>query len=139
MKIIYRVILLFFASNITVNASSEESLSGRWKLEVSTTKNLIITNAIINFSEIKSNSCFDGEWKKVIFESYKTINPKFFPIEEEISYRLEGSDLLIGRNTICDAYLHLKGKLGEGLVEGEYISFGWDFKRIGKFTLYKIK
>jgi hypothetical protein len=76
-----------------------------------------------------------GNWKKVVVDSYKTSDPKFFPVNESLSYELMGNKLSIGRNEICDAYLQISGELKDSSMAGEYISFGWGSRKLGYFSL----
>jgi hypothetical protein len=71
-----------------------------------------------------ANSCLKGDWKRLEIESFETKNASFFPFHDKLSYRIDGATFVIGRNEVCDSYLHLRGLLTMGAVQGEYISFG---------------
>ena len=75
------------------------------------------------FSSEKANSCIGGNWKKLIVKSYKINGKQVFPITEPLSYELDKNKLTIGRNEICDGYLHLSGDLNHSKVIGNYYTF----------------
>ena len=126
--------LLFFL-NASANAQVPDELLGSWTLQVKNPQHKVVTTLKTQFMEEEAQSCLDGNWKKVVVESLKTSDPKFFPVNESLSYELKGNRLSIGRNEICDAYLQLSGELKDFSMVGEYISFGWGSRELGYFSL----
>lgn len=135
MKASYILLSLLFMLINSANARSPEELMGRWTLQIENPQHKVVTTMKIHFVEDEAQSCLGGNWKKVVVDSHKTSDPKFFPVNEPLSYELKGSRLSIGRNEICDAYLQLSGKLKYSTVTGEYIAFGWGSKKMGYFSL----
>src|SRR5262249_34867607 len=117
-----------------------QDLSGIWILKITNLKNKVIASARIRFSEEKAQSCMAGNWRRVIVDSPKTTDSSFFPASERWSYTVENSELTIGRNEICDDYLHLIGSLRKGTFVGEYVSLGLaGGKKIGYFAVSRIR
>jgi len=116
-------------------AQPPEELTGTWTLQVENLQHEVITTASIHFTNAVSDSCLGGHWKQVVVDSSKSSDAEFFPINEKLSFELEGSALTIGRNEICDAYRHLRGNLNNGAASGEYFQFGWGRKQLGYFKL----
>jgi len=126
--------LLFLLLN-SANAQALDELSGSWTLQVENLQHKVVTTLIIHFIEDNAQSCLGGNWKQVVVDSYKTSDPEFFPVNQPLSYELEGNRLSIGRNEICDAYLQLSGELKGSTIVGEYIAFGWGSRKLGYFSL----
>ncbi|MCW8877409.1 MAG: hypothetical protein OQJ89_10880 [Kangiellaceae bacterium] len=110
-------------------------LNGIWVLKVENLQRELVATLKIKFSAKKAASCIGGDWRNIIVESYQTTDESFFPATEPLSYELNGNQLKIGRNQICDAYLNLSGELKDFYVNGEYIGFGWETKKLGYFSL----
>lgn len=135
MKASYVFPTLLFLLMTSANAQASDELLGSWTLQVENPQHKVVTTLTIHFIEDEAQSCLGGNWKQVVVDSYKISDPKFFPVNEQLSYELEGSKLSIGRNEICDAYLQLSGELKESTMVGEYIAFGWGSRKLGYFSL----
>ena len=111
-------------------------LSGRWTLTVENLDHTVVAAMTVRFTQEAARSCLGGSWRQVEVESPTSTDARFFPVTEPLSYSVEESTLTIGRNEVCDAYLHLTGKLGKLPVRGDYVGFGWGSARqIGHFSL----
>lgn len=126
---------VLFLLATSANAQVPETLLGSWTVQVENPQHVVITTLIIHFTESGAKSCMGGTWKQVIVDSYKTSDPQFFPVSEPLSYEFRGNSLSIGRNEICDAYLHLNGKLNNSTFIGDYIGSGWGSRRLGYFSM----
>ncbi|KMT63987.1 hypothetical protein [Catenovulum maritimum] len=120
--------------------ASDHSPDGTWRLEINNLNNSTISVAHIKFTKKVSRSCIEGDWKKIKFVSVTASDENFFPITQEISYKISEGILIIGRNGRCDSYLHLTGNfIGNG-TRGEYRTFGLSHnKLLGKFLINNIK
>ncbi len=117
-------------------ARSAETLDGVWTLRIQDLKHREVSVATIKFSNNVADSCMAGKWRRVVVQSSTTKDKDFFPLSEPLSYALEGSEITIGRMDICDAYLHLTGKLNGAAVRGAYSSTGLGGSTVlGAFTL----
>jgi hypothetical protein len=113
-------------------------LSGSWSLRIENAKHQVVTTMTIRFSDEVADSCTEGQWRRVVVTAHASLNEKFFPVKEPLSYEVTDDHIVIGRNEICDDYLHLEGKLRNLLASGEYVTFGPDgSKRLGYFSLIK--
>ena len=130
---IFSSLLFLFISS--ANAQVPDKLIGSWTLQVENLQHKVVTTLIIHFIEDEAQSCLGGNWKEIVVDSYKTSDLKFFPVNEPLSYELEGNKISIGRNEICDAYLQLRGELKESKMVGEYVAFGWGSRKLGYFSL----
>ena len=135
MKASFTLTSLLFLLVASANAQAPEKLLGSWTLEVETPQHKVVTTLIIHFTEDKAQSCLGGDWKRVVVDSYETSDPIFFPVNEPLSFELDGNKLSIGRNEICDAYLQLSGEIKDSTMIGEYIAFGWGNRKLGYFLL----
>ena len=131
------IIFITFCLFFSVSASSLTSdLSGTWKLEIkdSTKESKVIAN--VRFEHDIAQSCISGDWRVVTLVSIDASDEKLFPIEQPLSYQIEGEDITIGRNQRCDSYLHLNGKLDTSNITGDYYAFGLKHNKLyGHFTL----
>jgi hypothetical protein len=117
-----------------------EDLSGTWLLTIENVSHEEIASLVIRFTNKDAKSCLSGKWQRVQVKSSKTIDKKFFPVSDPLSFQLVGSALTIGRNEICDNYLHLTGSLVDGVATGGYSGFGIDGgDDLGFFTLRRSK
>jgi hypothetical protein len=81
-------------------------------------------------------SCISGDWKRLVVTARRTSDESVFPSDDPLSYRISGNEMIIGRNEVCDAYLHLIGAVIGNGAHGEYVAFGLDGgKRRGYFVL----
>lgn len=142
MTILYIVVLGMAAGCSTVqNAVVEEdgkmpdTLRGAWILEVENLEHKTISTATIRFTDEKATSCLGGDWKRVAVESHSSSDATFFPVVNALSYELRHHLLTIGRNEVCDAYLHLSGELDDSITRGNYVAFGWGHQHKGYFSL----
>ena len=120
-------------SQNSTEAPSE--LRGIWTLEIENLQHQVITTMSIHFSKNQANSCLGGNWQKIVVESHNSSDEQFFPVAHPLSYELVKNHLVIGRNEVCDAYLHLSGELIDSKAKGEYVAFGWGSKQLGYFSL----
>lgn len=123
---------------VSVTATSAD-LNGQWVLKVEDLNNQSIANLTVKFTNEKAESCLGENWLHVDVLSAITKDDKFFPVSDRLSYTIEGDTLTIGRNEICDEYLHLAGRLENNEGHGDYYSFGWGHKSLGTFSLAKMK
>lgn len=114
---------LAFCTCISTNAAAQD-LQGRWALSIRDLSHKEIVKLTIRFSGEQGQSCIGGDWKKVVVESAKSSKEDFFPVSDALTYQFNGSDLVIGRNGICDGYLRLSGKFDGKLAKGAYYAFG---------------
>jgi hypothetical protein len=140
MKTLVRQLLMVSGVFGLLASAWSSDLSGRWDLRIKDKDRRVVTTLVIAFTEERAKSCMGGEWKRVTVVSTSTTNPKFYPASEQLSYALDGNQLTIGRNEICDGYLWLKGPLGGEIVSGEYFSLGLGGgSSLGFFTLNRRK
>lgn len=105
-------------------ATGGRELPGRWILSVENPEHVVVATLEVEFTDERARSCRGGEWKVVKVVSSTTRDEDFFPMSDPLSYQIEGDQLTMGRNELCDAYLSLKGSLGGSAVSGEYSSLG---------------
>ena len=116
------VVFAFAAGSVAV--AGAQDLQGPWTLRIDNMEHREISSLTIRFTDKAAPSCMAGNWKRVIVERSKTTNKEFFPMSEPLSYQIVGSELTIGRNEVCDGYLHLRGKLDASGARGTYSGFG---------------
>ncbi len=125
-------------SNVGNNLYTVPSgLLGPWVIEIENLRNKLITTIVVEFSDSKADSCLGGNWRKLVVLSSSTSDAEFFPLQDSLSYEVKGSEVVIGRNEICDGYLHLSGEMVNSSVSGEYFSFGWGKENLGYFSLQR--
>jgi hypothetical protein len=113
-------------------------LSGPWTLRIENPRHRVVTTMTIRFTDEAAGSCIGGNWKRVVVTAHTSSDEKFFPVTEPLSYQMTNDDIAIGRNEICDAYLHLNGRVNGVAASGEYVGFGLGGgKRLGYFSLTK--
>ena len=122
-SIIIRLLTVALSSGFTVAALSQD-LNGAWTLRIDDLKHKELSLLTIRFTEKVAPSCIGGNWKRVVVDRSKTTDKVFFPISEPLSYEIVGSEITIGRNEVCDGYLHLRGKLDGEKAQGTYSGFG---------------
>jgi hypothetical protein len=105
-------------------ATSAQELGGLWSLSIRNLSHKEIATLSVRFTSTPGRSCIGGEWKQVKVESASTSDLKFFPVHDELTYLVEDSQLVIGRNGVCDGYLRLSGRLDAKLIQGAYYAFG---------------
>jgi hypothetical protein len=111
-------------------------LGGLWTLKIENQQHQLVTTMTIRFGNDAAPSCMAGNWKRIIVESASASEPKFFPTNEPLSYEIRTNRLVIGRNEICDAYLHLNGEWDASSARGQYVGFGlYGGQRLGYFSL----
>jgi hypothetical protein len=111
-------------------------LSGSWLLQIRNERHQVVTSMTIRFADEAVESCMGGNWRRVVVTDYTSSDEKFFPATEPLSYERTNNHIVIGRNEICDAYLHLKGKVRGTSASGEYVTFGFGGgKRLGYFSM----
>ena len=129
--------LLFTTScDATQSGKLPRELAGSWVVRIENLQHQVVVTMNIVFTNEAAESCMSGDWKRVIVKSHQASEKDFFPFNEPLSYELEKGAITIGRNEICDAYLHLKGDLRDSVAEGEYVAFGMlSGERLGYFSL----
>jgi hypothetical protein len=138
MKLIAKLVALLAFATGPAAAYGGENLTGAWTLRIGDMEHREVAVATIRFSDEPARSCMAGNWKRVIVDSVETKDAKFFPLSQPLSYAIEGSELTIGRNEICDAYLHLRGTFDGSRAHGTYTGFGiTGGKAIGEFALIR--
>jgi hypothetical protein len=116
--------------------ADSQSLAGRWILQITNPDQSAASSLTVRFSEDAASSCMTGKWKRVVVEKIGSTSADFFPVADPLSYMIEGSELTIGRNEVCDAYLHLRGTITNEGAKGSYGGFGINSgKSLGAFTL----
>jgi hypothetical protein len=119
---------------------SERPPGGLWRLSIDDLTRHERAVARIRLTDESAPSCMGGEWKRVVVESVGKGDDKFFPLSEPLSYEMEGPEIVIGRNEVCDGYLHLRGMLEDGKAHGRYSAFGkGGGEPLGDFTLERLQ
>jgi hypothetical protein len=133
--------LLLLMGGLLLSAPGFASdLPGRWTLTVENGDRHAVTTLVVKFTDKEARSCMEGDWKALKVLSAKTNDKEFFPSSDRLSYQLEGNRLTIGRNELCDAYLWLRGMIGEGGATGDYFGFGLGTSvPLGHFRLERAK
>lgn len=135
----YKAVYICLLCLVFTFACQSGELSGIWELEITEESNHSQLKAKVRFESTSANSCIDGEWKRLIVVSVDEKSDTRFPIEQALSYQYLKDKLVIGRNQLCDSYLHLIGYFKDGLYSGKYIAFGIQhYKVMGSFTLKKV-
>jgi hypothetical protein len=117
-----------------------QPLDGAWQLSIRDPAHHERAVARIRFTGESAPSCMGGDWKRVVVESVGKSDEKFFPLSQPLSYAVEGSQVTIGRNEVCDAYLRLRGTLEDGKARGAYSAVGkGGGERLGDFTLERLR
>jgi hypothetical protein len=117
----------------------EHDLSGSWAVQIEDLSHNIITTMTIRFGTDGAPSCIRGSWSEVVVANHTSLDEYFFPVSEQLSYELTGDRIVIGRNKVCDGYLHLDGELRGNAASGEYVRFGiGGSKQLGFFSLIKV-
>ncbi len=119
-------------------AQAQEADS-RWHLRVLDADDRVKAEATVRFTDEAAQSCMGGSWKRVVVEEKAVKAEEFFPLDTPIAYRVEGGTLTLGRTHVCDGYLFLSGKPDGKVVEGAYDSVGWGRKRLGSFSLQRLR
>ena len=133
-----RAVIFLFGVFVSFAIHSRDiALNGSWIVSISNLDGMVITKMKVRFLNKKAESCLGGDWKKLEVVSYETSDENFFPVKDSLSYDLKGDELIIGRNQICDAYLHLDGKYDAIRGQGDYIRFGWGTEALGHFFLFR--
>lgn len=135
MKTTVRALLVAAIASASLAAWSFD-LSGPWMLKIENLDHKVVASMTVRFLEADARSCIGGSWRQLLVESRTTTDPGFFPVADPLSYRVEEGSLTIGRNEVCDAYLHLSGTLGPLPMRGDYGGFGLSGgSRRGYFSL----
>jgi len=117
---------LIIAALLTLFSTAAWSfdLSGEWTLKIENLDHKPVASLKVRFTQEAAVSCLAGSWRRVDVASPTTTNESFFPVTDPLSYQIENSTLTIGRNQVCDAYLHLDGSINELPIHGDYVEFG---------------
>jgi hypothetical protein len=136
MKHIVRKFLFIAAALCVSPIALCGDLPGEWLLHVQNPEHQVVAALKVQFTGERAESCMSGDWKVVRVVSATSKVKGFFPISDPLAYRIEGGQLTIGRNQVCDAYLWLQGSLGKPSVKGDYFSLGLGGSSpLGYFTL----
>ncbi len=74
----------------------------------------------------------------MVVVSHSTSDERFFPATEPLSYLIDKHGLAIGRNEVCDGYLHLRDELKDFRLGGEYVALNLGgTQQLGYFSLIK--
>ena len=116
---------LVFAVAIGLPASAlAQDLTGQWELKIENKKHLAVATLAVEFTQQKALSCIGGDWLRLNIISASTTDSDFYPLKDPMSYQLVKNELTIGRNGVCDGYLHMSGTLDGQSARGDYYSFG---------------
>jgi hypothetical protein len=102
----------------------DQPLSGTWTLRINGPEGKEMSVATIRFTDKVGISCMGGKWNGVDVLSIQSNESNFFPLKDSLSYHLDGSELTLGRNGVCDGYRQLVGKLEGEDAYGADVSFG---------------
>jgi hypothetical protein len=120
----------------TADRPSTADLSGNWTLRIMNLRHETMTTLTIQFLDEPARSCISGDWKRVIVTTKQSSDERFFPATHPLSYQVIGDEMTIGRNEMCDDYLHLKGQVSRHEAHGDYTAFWLEgAKRLGYFVL----
>jgi hypothetical protein len=116
--------------------SVPHDLSGSWTLRIENLDHRSVAALTVQFAEEPATSCIAGNWNRLLVTAQASSDEAFFPVTDPLSYQVSGGDITIGRNEICDAYLHLHGRLDGNVARGDYVAFGLNGgERLGYFVL----
>lgn len=136
MKCVSRLSIVLVLAACAVAPKPDDGLGGLWTLRIRDLNHRELSVATIRFTGDAAPSCMGGDWKRVIVESITATDGKFFPLSDPLSYTIERPELVIGRNEVCDGYLHLHGKFPGNAIHGSYVAFGRGGGEVlGDFTL----
>jgi hypothetical protein len=93
-------------------------------IQIFNLKGQLVVSMRVRLTEDPAYSCIGDGWRRAVVESKEAKDLNFFPLSDDLSYKFKGEDLTIGRNSHCDAYLYLDGRLASQGTEGDYTSFG---------------
>jgi electron transfer flavoprotein alpha subunit len=134
-----RRVLFFAVMCWSMAPARAEGLDGLWRLRVNGLDHQAKVAATIRFSAESAKSCMVGDWKRVIVVAKAAEDEAFFPLAQPLAYKLDGAELTLGRAQVCDAYLFLGGQLNGTLVRGGFDAVGWGTRRLGDFSLEKLR
>lgn len=136
MKCVSRLSVVLVLAACAVAPKPDQGLGGLWTLRIRDLNHREVSVATIRFTGEAAPSCMGGNWKRVIVESITATDEKFFPLSDPLSYTIEGSGVIVGRNEVCDGYLRLHGNLEGGKIHGPYDTFSKGGGEVlGDFTL----
>jgi len=95
-----------------------------WTFMILDTQRKTVGTLGVRFTAEKAQSCISGDWRKIVVVSFKSLGEPAFPGKDPLAYSLEGRQLTIGRNEICDGYVMLQGELTDAGLSGEYFTLG---------------
>src|SRR4051812_13347257 len=81
-----------------IHACGAESLHGTWTLRIEDPQHREHSVATIRFTEDAATACISGNWKRVTVISIVKNEGNVFPLNEQLSYSLDGTEVTIGRN-----------------------------------------
>jgi hypothetical protein len=112
------------ASLVASTAVCSTDLPGQWTLSIENPEHHVVAILKVEFTDKKAPSCMGGEWRVLKVVSATSRDKDFFPTKEPLSYQIQNKQLTMGRNEMCDAYLHLQGPMDGTSVKGDYYSLG---------------
>lgn len=118
--------------------SRAHGLDGLWRLRVTNLQHRVMVEATVKFADAPARSCMGGAWKQLLIQEKTLVNDAFFPMDEQLSYQVDGPILTMGRTTVCDGYLFLAGPVG-GTIRGRYDAVGWGRKPLGYFSMERVQ
>jgi hypothetical protein len=116
--------LLLVLAAIAAAAAGAQELQKSWTLNIENLEHKEVASLTIQFTDEPARSCMAGTWKRVLVTQSRTNDKSFFPISESLSYQIKDGQIIIGRNEVCDDYLHLNGKFNAEGSQGRYVEFG---------------
>jgi hypothetical protein len=127
--------LLLVLIAIAATAGAQE-LQKSWILNIENLEHKEVASLTIQFTDETARSCMAGNWKRVLVTQSRTNDKNFFPISEPLSYQIKDGKIIIGRNEVCDGYLHLNGEFNSEGSQGKYVEFGIQGgNQLGYFSL----
>lgn len=127
-------------SCLTIACTAQE-LDTLWRLRVMDLKHQVKVDATIRFgSEVATESCMGGAWRRIVVEEKTAHEEAFFPLSEPLAYELGRGMLTLGRTKVCDGYLFLTGKAGKARINGTFNAVGPGYReKLGYFSLKKVQ
>lgn len=116
-------------------------VSGVWIVHVQNPNHQVVATLKVQLTDKPATrSCMSGNWEAVRVISATTKVKDFFPISDPLVYQINGGQITLGRNVVCDGYMWLKGEFRETSARGGYFSVGLGTSsRRGYFTMHRVQ
>jgi hypothetical protein len=129
------LIALFYSFSLNANFDAKD----KWVLNVFDEGQNLTASGVIILTKIPAPSCLSGKWFAVKVTDIKTAENNRFPIETELSYQFTDENIVLGRNSRCDSYVHLTGQLSNDAISGVHSAFGLGWTRdLGTFKMSQV-